>query len=192
MAIREVVIENLIGSATGGLIGFFSAWGMLKLEEWRNNRKEPKELLDKLYTELSKNWFSLAMDIKENTVGIHKLSNQCWSIDIISKIDMSDTNLTGSLELLYKEIGSFNDLCDMGLTEKLYNLRTISAIDKLKEDNCKVPKALLNRIKQIKAIIFAELVKIKKRKGSEWNIENDEEKFDWRTAKNPYILSTKV
>ncbi|KPK42899.1 MAG: hypothetical protein AMJ78_00625 [Omnitrophica WOR_2 bacterium SM23_29] len=192
MTVKEINTEHLIGDVIGGiiagLIGFFSAWGMLKLEEWRNKRKESKELLDKLYLELSKNWFALAMDIRENTVGVHKLSNVCWNVDIVSKIDIRDTNLIGGLELLYREINSFNNLCDMGRTEKLYNLRAISAIDRLKEDDCRVPKALLIRIKQFKALVFAELVKVKKRKASEWDIERNEEKFDWRTAKNPYIL----
>ncbi len=184
MYVKRIITEHLLGGVMGGLIGFFSAWGILKLEEWRNKRNEPKELLDKLYLELSRNWFSLAMDIKEDIVGVHKLSNQCWNIDIVSKIGLDDVNLVGSLELLYKEIVSFNNLCDMGRTEKLYNLRAVTAIDKLKTDDCNVPKVLLRRIKQMKALVFAELVKIKKRKTSDW-IDSD---LDWKTVKNPYIL----
>ncbi len=163
-------------------MGFFSAWGMLKLEEWRNSRNEPKELLNKLYLELSRNWFSLAMDIREGIVGTHKLSYTCWSIEIVSKINIKDSDLIGGLEILYKEINSFNNMCDIGRTERLYSLRSISAIDRLKENDCAVPKALLERIKQMKALVFSELVRIKKRKGSEWN----ESGFDWRVAKNPY------
>lgn len=186
MAIKEIVTENLVGGIIGGLIGFFSAWCMLKLTEWRRDKNESKELIDKLYLELSRNWFSLAMDIKDNYVGLHKLSNRCWNIDMVSKIDIADSNLIGGLELLHKEITSFNSICDIGITEKLYNLRTVSVIDKFKADDNKIPKALLKRIKEFKALVFSELVRLKKRKTKEW----DDKELDWRIAKNPYLLDT--
>jgi len=180
---------NLIGGIIGGLVGFFSAWGILKLEEWRKNRNEPKEMLDKLFLELSKNWFSLSMDIKEGNTGLHELSAQYWNVEVVSKINIEDTNLVGGLELLYKEIALFNALCRDCKIQKLYSLKTTSALDEIKADDSAKAKDLAGRIRQMKALVFAELVKIKKRKASEWKDKNQkEEGFDWRKAINPYIM----
>lgn len=37
MNIMSIIAENLIGGVIAGLIGFFSAWGMICLKEYRNN-----------------------------------------------------------------------------------------------------------------------------------------------------------
>ena len=141
------LFKDLLGGVLSGAIGFLSAIGVILFQEFRLKQKRPGEILLKIEQELAKNWFSLACDIKGNKVGIHQLSNLAWGLEAAFECDLKDENLVGSLELLYKEITSYNNLCDMGRTERLYNLKQgrLTAIDRLNSDDGQVPKALLGR-----------------------------------------------
>ena len=186
MAMKNILTEHFVGGLVSGTIGFLSAIGVVAFQNWYTERRKPKYYLEKIYLELSKNWFSLACDIKDGKVGLHLLSNSCWDINAVANTDIDDETIAGALELLYKEINSYNNLCELGRTETLFNLRQgrSTSTDKLKVDNCRIPKALLSRIKQMKAIIFGELVRRKIRKEKEWN----DKELDWRKAKNPYMV----